>query len=225
MKDKKIYDLSQPFYHNCPCWPTLDPPTVERMYYIPRADANVEMLRFNTHTATHVDAPYHKLADGKSLDQLPVESWIGEGIVVDVSFVGERDLITEEVLQDAASHMAEGDIVMLYFGWSKYRAFTKKYLMDFPALNESGAHWLVDNKAKLVGTDALSIDLYDTYLDPDKGPAAHKVLLGADIPLVEEVYLEEIAQIEQKRWMFFCLPIAIQGAGGAPARVIAIDNG
>ena len=72
---------------------------------------------------------------------------------------------------------------------------------------------------------SFSIDLYDTYFDPDKGPAAHKVLLGADVPLVEEVYLEEIAQIERKRWMFFCLPMAIQGAGGAPARVIAIDNG
>ena len=225
MKDKKIYDLTQPFYHNCPCWPALDPPTVQRLFYIPREEANVEMVSFNTHTATHVDAPSHKLSDGKSLDQLPIESWIGEGIVVDVSFLGERALITEEILRDAAPHMLEGDVVMLYSGWCRHRAFSKKYLMEFPALDESGARWLVDRQVKLVGIDTLSVDLFDPYLKPDKGPEAHKVLLGAEVPLVEEVYLEEIARLGRKRWMFFCLPMAIQGAGGAPARVIAFDNG
>ena len=224
MTTKKVFDLNQPIYHNCPCWPTLDPPSVERLYYMPREGANVEMLKFNTHTGTHVDVPYHKLEDGKTLEQIPIEAWIGEGVVIDVSFVGERDIVTAEMLREAAPPVAPRDIAMLYFGWSKQRAFTQKYLMDFPALDETGARWLVDHKVKVVGTDALSIDLFDKYMDPEKGPAAHKVLLGAGVLLVEEVYLEEIAQLGQKRWMFYCLPMAIQGAGGAPARVIAVDQ-
>jgi kynurenine formamidase len=225
MKYKNLYDLSQPVFHNCPCWPTLDPPTVEKVYYIPREDANVEKINMITHTGTHVDSPYHKLAEGKTLDQIPIHEWIGEGIVADVSFLGERQLITAEVLEDKASHMKEGDMVMLYTGWSNYRSFSKKYCMDWPGLDESGASWLVDKKVKAVGTDAFSVDLFDDYLDPDQGVVAHKVLLGAEVPLIEEAYLAEIAKLGTKRWMFFCLPVAIDGAGGAPARIIAIDEG
>ncbi len=225
MKIKKVLDLTQPLYHNCPCWPTLDPPTVERMLYIPRHDANVEKLALNTHTATHVDVPYHKLAEGAALDQVPVETWIGEGIVAEVPLLEERGAISAEVLREAAAHMVEADIVMLHTGWGARRGFTREYLMDWPALDESGAAWLVERKAKVVGTDGLSIDLYDPYLPADKGPVAHKILLGAGVPLVEEVYLEEIARMGRRRWTFFCLPMAIQGAGGSPARVVAIDEG
>jgi kynurenine formamidase len=222
MKFKSVFDLSQPLYHNCPCWPDLQPPTIERMLFIPKADANVETLRINTHTATHVDAPYHKLSDGKTLDQIPVDTWIGEGVVVDVSFLDDKDLVTAKVLQDAASHMVAGDIVMLYTGWGNHRGFSQKYLKDWPALDDSGAEWLIRKRAKVVGTDALSIDLYD--VSPDAGPVAHYILLGAGVPIVEELYLGEIAKKGNKRWTFFCLPISIKDAGGSPARVIAVDE-
>ena len=222
MKIEKVFDLTQPLYHNCPCWPDLPLPTVEKMLFIPAADANVEMLSTNTHTATHIDAPYHKLSDGKKIDQLPVETWIGEGIVADVSDIGDKELITADMLEKAASHISENDIVMLYTGWSRYRGFNRKYLKDFPGVSEDGAQWLIDKKCKLIGTDALSIDLYD--LPQDVGPAAHYVILGAGVPIVEELYLEEIAKMGNKRWMFFCLPILLTGAGGSMARVIATDS-
>lgn len=222
MKIKKVFDLTQPLYHNCPCWPDLRPPTVEKMLFIPAADANVEMLRINTHTATHIDAPYHKLSDGKTIDQLPVDTWIGEGIVADVSNVGDKELITADMLKKAASHISENDIVMLYTGWGRHRGFNRKYLKDFPGVSEDGAQWLVDRRPKLIGTDALSIDLYD--LPQDIGPIAHYVILGAGVPIIEELYLEKIAKTGNKRWMFFCLPILLKGAGGGLARVIATDD-
>lgn len=222
MKIKKVFDLTHPLYHNCPCWPDLSPPTVEKMRFIPADDANVEMLKTNTHTATHIDAPYHKLSDGKKIDQLPVDTWIGEGIVADVSSVRDKELITADMLREAASHISENDIVMLYTGWSRYRGFNKKYLKDFPALSEDGAQWLVDKGSKLIGTDALSIDLYG--LPQDIGPIAHYIILGAGVPIIEELNLEQIARMGNKRWMFFCLPILLKGAGGSFARVIAIDE-
>jgi len=225
MKLKRVFDLNQPLYNDCPCWPTIDPPKVERMYYFPRHEANVEMLHLITHSGTHVDAPYHKLPEGRTLDQIPVETWIGEGIVADLTSLGDRELITAERLEGAAAHMHPGDMVMLYTGWSNYRGFTQKYLKDWPALDKSGAQWLVDHQAKVVGTEALAVDLYDAYLDPEEGLVAHKVLLGAGVLLVEELRLAEIGPMGPRRWTFFCLPMAIQGAGGAPARVIAVDEG
>ncbi|MFW6138205.1 MAG: cyclase family protein [Spirochaetota bacterium] len=219
---KKILDLTQPLYHNCPCWPDLKPPAVEKMLFIPHSDSNVERLDMNTHTATHIDAPYHKLSEGKTIDQLPVDTWIGEGIVADVSSVGDKELMTGDILDQAASHMKEGDIVLLYTGWCNYRGFSQKYLKDWPALDDTGARWLVKRKAKVVGTDAISIDLYG--FPKDTGPAAHTVLLGAGVPLVEELFLGEIVKMDRKRWMFYCLPLLITGAGGSPARVMAIEE-
>jgi kynurenine formamidase len=220
MKIKKVYDLTHPLYHNCPGWPDFPPPTIERMLFIPRDICNVEKLYINTHTGTHVDAPYHFFPDGKTLDQVPVDTWIGEGIVVDMSHKKDKESITADDLEKAASHMIKDDIVMLYTGRGKYRGFNQKYLKDWPSVNESGAKWLVEHGAKIIGTDGLGIEMYGF-----EKPVVHSLILGAGIPIVEEVYLEEIAPMGNKRWLFICLPLLLKDAGGCLARVIAIDEG
>ena len=222
MKFKSVLIRAQPLYHNCPCWPDLQPPTIERCFSfrkpMPTSKRCVSIL---------IRPPMSMLriinsSDGKTLDQIPVDTWIGEGIVADVSFLDDKDLVTAKVLEEAAAHMVAGDIVMLYTGWGNHRGFSQKYLKDWPALDDSGAEWLINKRAKVVGTDALSIDLYD--VSPDAGPVAHYILLGAGVPIVEELYLGEIAKMGNKRWTFFCLPISIKDAGGSPARVIAVDE-
>ena len=220
MKIKKIYDLTQPLYHNCPGWPDFPPPTVERMLFIPHDICNVEKLHINTHTGTHIDVPYHFFPDGATLDRVPVDTWIGEGVVVDVSFKGDKESITGGDLEKAAAHMEEGDIVMLYTGRGQYRGFNEKYLKNWPSVDKGGAKWLVDHGAKIIGTDGLGIEMYGFT-----EPVVHRAILGAGIPIVEEAYLEEIAQMGKKRWLFICLPLLLKDAGGCLSRVIAIDEG
>jgi kynurenine formamidase len=128
MQIKKVYDLSQPLYHNCPGWPDFPPPTVERMLYIPRDFCNVEKIQINTHTGTHIDVPYHFLPDGPALDKIPVETWIGEGVVIDISFKEDKEEVTADDLEANAPRISKGDIVMLYTGRGKYRGFNRKYL-------------------------------------------------------------------------------------------------
>lgn len=222
MKFEKIYDLSVPIYHNCPEWPDFPLTVVERMMFIPHDIANVEKLTTPTHVGTHVDVPYHMFEEGKTLDQIPVETWVGEGVVINLSFKKDKEFITEADMEKAGSHVKRGDIVVLYTGYGKYRGYNRKYQYDWPALNESGAKWLVACGVKFVGVDTLGIERYGF---PEGGPVVHKAILGVDIPIVEELKLDEIAQKGDKRWLFVCLPILLKGAGGCAARMIAIDQG
>lgn len=223
MKIKRVYDLTHPLFHNCPGWPDFDPPLVKRMLYQPRNICNVEWIEINTHTGTHIDAPYHFHADGKSMDQLPVETWLGEGIVADLSHLADRAFITAKELEKAAAHLRAGDILMLYTGRGKDRGFNARYLKDWPGVDESGARWLVERQVKMVGTDSLAIEAYG--FPPEGKPIGHLTILGAGIPIIEEVFLEEIAPFGQKRWQFICLPLNLKAAGGSLARCLAIDEG
>jgi len=220
MKIKKVYDLTQELYHNCPGWPDFPPPVMVSMLYIGRDGCNVEkFVDINTHTATHIDAPSHWIPDGKTHDQIPVDTWIGEGVVVDMTHKKDKEAITDKDLEKKASHVKSGDIVMIYTGRDIYRGFNEKYLKDWPSIDKSGAEWVVRKNVKIIGTDGLGIEMYGF-----KEPLVHTTLLKAEIPIIEELYLEEIAKMGQKRWLFICLPLKIRGAGGAFARVIAIDE-
>jgi arylformamidase len=218
MNIKKVYDLTQQLYHNCPGWPDFAPPTVERMLFIPRDICNVERIDMNTHTGTHIDVPYHFVHDGATLDEVPVETWVGEGVVVDVSYKKDKEPITPEDLEKHAAHMKKDDIAMLYTGRGKLRGFNETYLKNWPSVEKEGAQWLVDRGAKIIGIDALGIEMYG-FSDP----AVHRTILGAGIPIIEELYLEDIAGMGTKRWLFVCLPLLLKDAGGCLARVIAMD--
>ena len=219
MDFKKIYDLTHPLYHNCPGWPDFPPPTVERLMYIPQHMANVEMLHINTHTGTHIDVPYHFFPEGDTLEKVPVERFIGEGVVVDISHKGDKEAVTAADLDKIAGHVKKDDIVMLYTGRGKDRGFNQRYLKDWPSVDESGAKWFVQKGVKLLGTDGLGIEMYGF-----QKPVVHKALLGAGIIIAEEVYLEDVAKLGTRRLTYLCLPLVLKGAGGCLSRIIAFEE-
>ena len=84
MKIKKIYDLTRPLYHNCPGWPGFPLAQVEKTMYQPQDMCTVEKVSSLTHVATHCDTPLHFWEDAASIDQVPVDAWIGEGVVINI---------------------------------------------------------------------------------------------------------------------------------------------
>jgi arylformamidase len=222
MNYNKVYDLTHPLFHNCPGWPDFDPPTVNRMLFKPRDICNVEQISFNTHTGTHIDVPYHFCVDGQTLDQVPLERFLGEGPVLDFSSKGTQEPITYDDLDARADKVKKGDIVMLYTGRGKDRGFNDRYLKEWPSIDESGAKWIVEKGVNMVGTDGLGIEMYG--FPPDGSPRVHTALLSAGVLIAEEVYLEELAQSGKERFSYICLPLLLKDAGGCLARIIALDD-
>jgi kynurenine formamidase len=163
---------------------------------------NDHVLSIGTHAGTHIDAPLHMINHGKTLEHYPVDAFVGRGRYVKVN--GEFDLNAVR-----AAGIQPGDIVIFDTGMSS--AYNEPdYFEKYPHMPEDVAQYLIDQKVKMVGADTCS---------PDAPPfAIHKLLLGADILVIEN--LTNLSGLAGKEFTVYALPIKLQ-VDGAPARVIA----
>ena len=188
---KKFYDLSQPVYDHCPGWPTYEPTVVRYEATYEKDRFNAEQIRLNSHTGTHLDAPFHFFPDGK------------QGI--DASH-----------LEPYADKIHEGSIVLFDTGWNEKRSFDKEYTNDWPYLTGEGAEWLKVKGIKGVGIDTLSMGGWYE----GTGRPCHEALLSGGIWILEEISIpDELAKLESCYLMAF--PIKLKGFSGGPARAVA----
>jgi arylformamidase len=171
------------------------------------ASSNVSRISLGTHTGTHVDAPRH-FFDGKpGVDALAIDLLIGRVRVIDLP---HRGGITQEHL--AAAGLREDLRVLLRTPnsalWNSHDGFHS----DYTYLTEAGARFLVDQGVKVVGVDYLSVEQFKK-----PGAPAHHALLGSGVIIIEGLNLSDA---EPGRYEMYCLPLKIQDADGAPARVV-----
>ncbi len=232
MKPTKIVDLSLVLSSCMPAWPTQPNFLYEQTRNVARDGATLHVIRqMATHTGTHVDTPLHFVAGGASVDQLTVDVFMGEGVVVDLSDKQPREEITVANLEAFADDFAAGDVLMLYTGWDKRLGFTAEYLFEWPFLTEDSARYLVRRGVKAIGVDTLSVGGWGGNV-PGHGPttrreanaATHRILLGAGIILVEALaHLDQVLEGARARRAYFVYaPLAIQGAEGGPCRAFAL---
>src|SRR3712207_3383604 len=100
---RRIVDLSMALDERTPFYPGDPEPRVCPATTIARDGVNVSRLELGSHSGTHCDAPYHFLEDGLKLHELPLERFVGRGVVVDCTRVPPRGAI------GAAELAAAGD--------------------------------------------------------------------------------------------------------------------
>jgi len=210
----KYYDLSNPVSKEMPFYPASFPLEVEQVSSVDKGGFNVHKVTMATHHGTHVDAPRHLSYEGRALDEMDLNKFMGEGVVLDLSYKEIGSGVSADDLKKYADLVKPEDIVILFTGCSKHLGeswITAKYTY----LDKSGAEWLVQKKVKSVGIDFFSIDQYGNPENP-----AHNLLLGNGIPLIEEISYEA-RHLLGKRIYLLCLPIRMMMGDGAPARAIA----
>ncbi|NPA22977.1 MAG: cyclase family protein [Crenarchaeota archaeon] len=170
-----------------------------------------EVIYMITHVSTHMDAPAHFIKNGKTVDLIELEKMTGHAVTIDVR---DRHIITREDVENAISRtdFRRGDAVFLYTSWAdKYE--TDYYITRCPGIDKEAAEYLRDIGAKLVGIDSPSIDPAEsTTFD------AHKILLEADIPIIEN--LVNLEKIVNKRVRYYAFPLKLEGCSASPVRVI-----
>jgi arylformamidase len=168
--------------------------------------SNLSLMSMGTHAGTHVDSPNHFLENGASVDELPLESLIGPGIVLDMQ---GRSCIDREAL--ASSPI--GEHVRVLFKTDSGRFLSQGIFRgDHTYLAESGAHYLIEKGVSLVGIDFLSIEAHANQDAP-----IHRLLLQAGIVILEGACLQEVPP---GSYEILCLPLRIKDADGAPARLV-----
>lgn len=199
-------------------WPTAPLPVLEPIGVISRDGYALERLTCVTHSGTHLDAPYHFLESGKTVDEIPPEQLIGVGAVLDLRKEVRGNLLPLEAIERHWPTSFRPEIALFETGWSHERALTKRYLYDFPGIDPSTAEWLVQCKLKGVGTDTLSIDPFSNAKFE-----AHKVLLGRDIWILEALdHLDSL--LEGTPYTIVAGPLKLGGASGAMSRVFALET-
>ena len=211
----KWFDLSHSFYEGMPYNKLLGPPKIEPVYTLDSHLFQVTRYTFMTHFGTHMDAPNHFIRGGKSIDQITPDQTTGSAVVLDLP-KKPCGAITVEELERATPAMQRGDMVFLRTGWG--HKFEEEEYHEHPYLPEESARWLVDKGTKIVGVDFLTVDLPPHLRKEGFTCPAHVTLLGNEVLIIENLYLEEVAG---KRLGVFSFPIKIRGSDGAPTRVMA----
>ncbi len=202
----KLFDLSHTFSDDIPVFPGDPKPQIEQVASIKENSFNDHKLTTVMHVGTHMDAPLHMIAGGKTIDALPVEKFIGNGIVLDVQ---GKDIIDGSVLDGIA--LKEGSIVLLYTGFGE-KYGQEDYFSNAPVIAEDFARMMVEHNISGVGMDMSGPDADQPWI-------VHKILLTNEIFILEN--LTNVGQLlEVDAFEVIALPIKLK-ADGAPTRVIA----
>lgn len=205
----KIIDLSQKMERDMSYFPGTKEVMVEQVSQIKEDGFRLTDFHSTVHSGTHCDSSGHYLEDGLLIDEMPLDYYVGEALIVDVSVDGGREL-GADVLDGV--EVEKGDILILRSGFSKYWK-TDKYVEDYPYLSKELAEKIVELGVKSLGIDFLSPDAVDK-------DHVHKVLLGSEIPIVEN--LANLDEIKVDRFFFSAAPINIKGAEGSFTRAYGI---
>lgn len=216
------YDLTRRVSAGMPGYPDDPPVELDTYADVPSDGYRATALRLTTHTGTHVDAPAHTEADGRTIDTYPPEALRFDAVRLDVPVAGPRDPIGRGGLRDAADAAglaaADADMVVLDTGWADH--WGEDGYADHPYLTPDAAAWLAAG-GYAVGVDALSVDPTPTASaapgDPS-GLRAHHALLGAGLLVVEN--LTNLAALPG-RFRLVASPLPVADGDGAPARVVA----
>jgi len=207
-------DLSHPITETLSRIPFFPQPRIGRwMNYPP---ANVTEIQMIVHHGTHFDAPRHFVADGPTIDQVPLNRLYGQGVIWDIQ-MPPRGRIGVAELERATPAMQRGDIVLIDTGWWK-QVNTDTY-EDHPVLTAEAAEWFVAQGAKLVGVDSSSPDEAVHYRSSDFNYPVHHTLLSNGVLVAE--HLTNLSDLAGQRVEIMFLGINLVSSDGAPARVVA----
>lgn len=211
----RIIDLTHIIDENMSVFPGTNPPVLNRKYTIEEHGFREAEITMFSHTGTHIDVPAHMLMNGATLDELPVEQFIGKAIVVDLGDLSNKVIELRDILSYEEKIKAV-DFVIIRSGWDKYWG-SEDYYKGFPTLSDEAAKWISEFDLKGIGIDAISIDAMDS-----KTFSIHNSLLNRGMIIIEN--LTNLSAIEKEFFMISILPLKIKSADGSPVRAIAIES-
>ncbi len=167
MMESKMYDLTQPLSVHTPPWPSYMPLGIQYFKRIAGAHmgqgANGQIITSSNHVGTHMDGEIHFFSSGRPIGKVPLNEWVGPGVVVDISDeVGDYDLYTPEMLMKKAD-IREGDILIINTGYHRYawdqpESDEVRYMVKHPGPSPDFPDWALKMKFKWIGVDCGSAD-------------------------------------------------------------------
>lgn len=203
-----LYDLSHILNNLTPVYPGTENPEFVRTAKLEEQGFREKRMCFHSHLGTHIDAPAHMLSEGATLDSMPLETFTGPALIIQVP---------ENISQidtDLLRPVEEGnfDFVLFRTGWSKYWG-SEKYMSGFPCLTAKAAEELVNYSLKGVGFDTISADPSGSTEWP-----VHHILFGGGMIIIENLVFPD--ELHKTAGTLTVFPLPIEHADGSPVRAV-----
>jgi kynurenine formamidase len=226
----EIIDLSQEIFTGMPVFPGL--PEVNITMHVSHeqwdgiTDSDivspaVNRLEMGEHTGTHVDALNHMARQyrGQSIDTMPLTMFYTEGICLDLSYKGLRELIEPEDLERALAEVGQvikpGDTVLLYTDHYR-RAFGTENWQNGPGISAAAARWLGKQKIAAFGVEMASPGVRHV-----SNKEVHHICGELGFTHYENLINLHLL-VGRGRFRFIGLPLRIRGGTGSPVRAVAV---
>ena len=221
MRVARIVDLSIVLDQDTQVYPGDPKPRFEVATRIETEGFNLLSLDIGSQSGTHVDAPFHFIPDGPTLERSDLGLFVGPGVIVDLSGHRERQPITRDDLRPHEDRLGPGAIAALRTDWSDRYLGTDRYY-DHPYLASDACSRLLELGVRTVAIDALNVD--ETVLQGQADFSSHLEFLGAGGIFAEN--LTNLGAVDFDDPMISLLPIRLGGdADGAPCRAAALKLG
>jgi kynurenine formamidase len=229
----EIIDLSQEIYSGMPVFPGLPEVSItlhvshEQLEAITGSEVvspAVNRLEFGEHTGTHVDALNHMARQfrGHSIDTMPLSMFYTEGICLDLSTKGLRELIEPVDLHRALSlaglEIKPGDTVLLYTDHHR-RAFGTHDWDHGPGISIDAARWLGEQRIAAFGVETMSPGVRHV-----SNKEVHHICGELGFTHYENMINLHLLT-GRGRFRFIGLPLRIRGGTGSPVRAVAVFEG
>jgi arylformamidase len=205
----RLIDISLPISECLPVWPDSCGVRVTREKNLEEgADSNVTRLDSDVHVGTHVEGSLHFFPDGKSVDDIPLDIFVGPAVV---AYLPEASCVGAEELEQL--DLPENTIRLLLRTknsemWSNSN---KEFRENYVGVTKDGAEWIVKNGIRLIGMDYLSVAKYTDAIE------THRILLSDEVTILEGL---DLSRAPAGEYELLCLPLKLAGAEAAPARVV-----
>lgn len=195
----KIYDISQEVF-SCKVYPGDPAPKKEVLNSMQDGDLyNLTAFSMCAHNGTHIDAPFHFIKDGKTVDEIDLEAFVG------MAYVAEHNGVV--TYDDAIKIIKKAKCLSL-------EAAKRILLKGDVEVSLEAATAFADSDILLLGNESQTVGPKDAPMD------VHLMLLGSDVILLEGVRLEKVPE---GVYFLNAAPLNLSGSDGSPCRAVLID--
>lgn len=193
-----IIDISQEVF-SCKVFPGDPAPAAQRVLSIEQGDiCNLTSFSMCAHNGTHVDAPFHFLSGGNTMEKIDLDSFVGDCYVA-----RHESNVTADVAADI-------------LGKARTAGAPERILIAGKAtVTAEAAQVFAQAKIKLIGNESQTVGPEDAPME------VHKILLGADVVLLEGIVLKDVAE---GKYFLNAAPLNLAGCDGAPCRAFLMRS-
>ena len=214
MKIKKFVDLSWDVTEQTPIYPGDPEPKISVATTLENEGYNLSGIYLGTQTGTHVDAPYHFSNEGETIENMELDFFFGEAVVIRVTDKNSNEKITMEDVMPYDEKIKEGTIVLFNTNW--YKKIGTEEFFTHPYVSGEVAEYLVNRGVRFLCIDTINADQTG----------------GTEFP-VHDLFSEKRLMIGEN-WAYFdhidfdnvvlaAFPLKIVGTDGSPVRAVAME--